>query len=160
MSGAASPTVGQAVSLTATVTPARLRPAQVTFYDGACVLDSAALTGDKAVFTTTTLAGPSHVSGSVRRHAGAAPGVLSSPVSHTVGAVPARWFLTSVDVNPGFPALRAGVADVDRNGKVDLLAADYWWDDKWLLPGRGDGTLSCGHRPPNREHDSPSRAGS
>ena len=141
VSSAAS-TVGQAVSLTATVTPAGFT-GPITFYDGASVLGSAALTGDRAVFTTTTLGPGPHVFRAI--YGGTlmnAAGVLSSPASHTVGAVPARGFRTSVDVDPGFRPYGLGVADVNRDGAIDLVAADYWWDYRFgYFAGRGDGTL-------------------
>ncbi len=35
-----------------------------------------------------------------------------------------------------------GVADLNRDGAIDLVAADYWWDYTFgFFAGRGDGTL-------------------
>ena len=138
-----SSTVGQPVSLTATVTPSNLTGA-VTFYDGARLLGGARISGGQAVLTTRMLAPGSHA---FRAAYGGtlmgAPATLSNPVTHTVSALPAAGFRTSFDQNPGFLAHGLAPGDFDGDGKTDLLATDYQQDSRFgFLRGNGDGTLA------------------
>jgi hypothetical protein len=97
-----SPTPGQSVTLTATVTPSGAT-GNITFLDGQTVLATVSLSGGTAVNTTSTLAAGSHTlsatySGDTRDGASSSPPIIltvasSSPIQITSPTTPVTSFV-------------------------------------------------------------------
>ncbi len=114
-----TPTLGNLVTLTATVTPAAT--GTVTFYDGVTVLGTRALSGNVAVFAMpTTVTGTrsftAHYSGDANNL-----GSNSSVVHRTISAVLSFGFTTTYQ--PALAASAAAVGDFNNDGKLDIVSA-------------------------------------
>jgi hypothetical protein len=133
-------TFGQAVTLTATVTPASLS-GPVTFYDGVKVLGSASLASGQAVLTTKMLKAGSHV---LRAAFGGAlmiaPASFSAGIGHSVTALPASRLVAGSQIQTNLTTVNLGTADFNRDGLQDLVSgASGGPFEAWL--GNGTGTF-------------------
>jgi hypothetical protein len=138
---ASSPTstLGQAVTLTATVSPAGLS-GPVTFYDGVGVLGSAALAEGQAVFTTKLLKPGTHA---LRAAFGGAlmiaPASFSPEVSHSVNALSASGLVFGSELQTNLPTVNLGTGDFNQDGLQDLVSgASGGSFEVWLGNGNGN----------------------
>ncbi len=131
-------TLGQAVTLTATVGDGT---GNVTFYDGTTVLGIATIVGNQATCTTSLLASGSRAL-TARYDGDSNYGpVLSAVRIQTVNAVSANGALprTSYAVGSNVDAYAVAVADVNNDGKPDIVASTS--SGISVLLGNGDGTF-------------------
>ncbi len=132
--------LGQPVTMTATVTPPI--SGTVAFYNGATLLGTKLLTNGQAAMATAMLP-----SGKLRLSAqfngSAAYGPSGTTVALTVSAVAANGYqppkVSSLDPNTG--AAYFAVSDFNRDGKLDVVTANYWTHDVSVQLGKGDGTF-------------------
>ncbi len=131
-------TLGQSVTLTATVGSGT---GEVTFYDGTAVLGIASLVGNRATFATNLL--PSGARALTARYDGDSTygPVPSSARIQTVNAVSANGALPSTSYKVGSNPFTVVVADVNNDGKPDILTSNY--SDISVLLGNGNGTFQA-----------------
>ncbi len=131
-------TLGQSVTLTATVGNGT---GEVTFYDGTTVLGIGSLVGNRATFATSLLQSGSRAL-TARYDGNSTYGpVLSTVRSQTVNAVSANGALPSRSYKVGSNPYTVVVADVNNDGKADILTSNY--SDISVLLGNGDGTFQA-----------------
>ena len=129
-------TFGHPVTLTATVGNGT---GKVTFYDGGSVLGIAAISGSKAAFTTSLLAsGPRALTALSDGDSTYGP-ALSAVQTQTVTPVSANGALQSSSYKVGSNPNGVVVADVNNDGKADILTANA--SSISLLLGNGDGSF-------------------
>ncbi len=134
---------GQAVTLTATVSPAAAT-GKVTFYDGVTVLGIGTLSGGQATLTTGLLSSGSR---SLKAYYGGDANFAASAsamVVQTVSAVPQNGFRPAVNYNAGSGPAFVAVGDFNGDGKADLAVANYNTNNVSVLLGKGDGTFQAG----------------
>ena len=128
--------LGQRVTLTATVGSGT---GKVTFYDGTTMIGVAALSGKQATFVTTLLASGSRAL-TARYDGDLTYGpVFSSVLTQTVNAVSANGALPSTSYKVAGNPYTVVVADVNNDGKQDILTANG--SSVSLLVGNGDGSF-------------------
>jgi hypothetical protein len=120
---------GQAVTLTATVTPAAT--GKVTFYDGGAFLGQATLSGGTATLSTISLNTGTRLLRARFDGSGAYAPSLSPVFSETVASVSASGFTVGASVPVGSWV----AADVNGDGKSDLVSVSS------VALGNGDGTF-------------------
>jgi hypothetical protein len=123
---------GQAVTLTATVSPAPAR-GSVSFFDGVTLLATRTLTNGQASFQTALLsAGPHALS--------AAFGAVTSAVlRQTVIGLPQNGFGAYVPYAAGLSVNGVAVADFNSDGNMDLAIPDPSVPGVNILLGSGNG---------------------
>jgi hypothetical protein len=132
-----SSTLGQSVSLTATVPPTAT--GTVTFYDASTVLGITRIAAGQGVLTTSLLSAGSH-SLRARYNGDAAHLAASSPsASQTVTALASYSFQAPVNSPAGDFNSCGAVADLNHDGKADVVFANSFGVDFAL--GNGDGSL-------------------
>jgi hypothetical protein len=143
LASSANPAVlGSAVTLTATVAP-NSAAGSVTFYDGASILGTRTLQNGQANLTTTFLpAGKRSLKAYYGGDAGNPP-TTSALVPEIINAQPANGFLTATSYQVGVvPAQTSfALADLNGDGKADLLIPDSFTMKVDILYGNGDGTF-------------------
>ena len=132
-------TLSQAVTMTAVVVPGAT--GIVTFYDGAAVLGSAAVSGTQAVFSTTLLSFGAH-----RLHAHYSGDSTYGPsdsitASQTVRALPNAGFQPAATYTVGTNIYDVVVADFNKDGISDLAVLNSNFTNVSILLGQGDGTF-------------------
>ena len=134
---------GQAVTFTATLTPAAAT-GRVTFYDGSIVLGSALLVSGKATFTTSLLAfGPRHIQAFYLGGLSYAP-VRSPLLTQVVNTASQNGFHSAVSYATGSLPLSVATADFNGDGRLDVAVANRMDNSLSILPGNGDGTFKPG----------------
>jgi hypothetical protein len=141
---AASPnpsSVGQSVTLTATVSPATAT-GTVTFYNGSTSLGQSTVTLGSATFTSSFTAGVLSLTAQYNGDASNAPSTSNPPVGQTV-----------VGGSPYNNPVSVATADFNGDGKLDLAVVSENSNIVSVLLGNGDGTFqlkadySVGSRP-------------
>ena len=128
--------LGQKVTLTATVGNGT---GEVTFYDGTTVLGIAAVSGNQATFSTNLLAGGSRAL-TARYDSDSTYGpVLSAIRAQTVNAFSANGALPGASYQVGSGPNTVVVADVNNDGKPDILTSNS--ANISVLLGNGDGSF-------------------
>ena len=136
----ANPAVlGQAISITATVTSGAT--GSVTFYDGVNVLGSAPVSGGHATLTTTLL--PTGARSLAAHYSGDGNfGPNTSAVyAETVAALPSSGFQTAVPYAAGGSPNLVTLADFNGDGKTDMAVGHTSSTGIDVLLGNGDGTF-------------------
>ncbi len=139
-SSAPSATLGQSVTLTASVTPTTAT-GKVTFYDGVGILGISTLAGGHASLTTVLLLVGAHslrayYAGDTNNSAS-----TSATVSQTVTANLQSGFQTGVGYRVGLGANYVALADFNGDGKADVAVANYLDNTISIFLGNGDGTF-------------------
>jgi uncharacterized protein (TIGR03437 family) len=143
LQSSANPSVyGQALTLSATVSPAAAT-GKVTFYDGVSVLGSATILNGRAAFTTTLLASAVR---SLKAYYNGDPVYrtsASAPFAQTVVALGQNGFLPAVKYPvPGFVSSVA-VGDFNGDGRVDLASVSLDTNKVSIFLGNGNGTFAA-----------------
>ena len=131
-------TLGQAVTLTATVSPAAT--GYVTFYGGVAMLGIRPISSGQALLTTSGLnSGATSIhayySGDTTYAVGS-----SAPVPLRVNALPSTFF--SLPVNSRAPTENAiAVGDLNGDGKLDIVLQDAANEGLCVMLGNGDGSF-------------------
>ena len=113
----------------------------VTFYDGTTVLGIASVVGNQATFATSLLQSGSRML-TARYDGNATYGpVLSAVRIQTVNAVSANGALPSTSYKVGSNPYTVVIADVNNDGKPDILTSTA--SGVSLLLGNGDGTFQA-----------------
>jgi uncharacterized protein (TIGR03437 family) len=131
---------GQPVTLTATVSP-NSAAGKITFYDDVTVLGVSPVSAGQAVLTTVLL--PAGANSLFARYDGnSAEGVSISPtVTHTVNASPAASFAPPAYYGAGILPASLAMADLNGDGKADIVVGNAADGSVTLLLGKGDGTF-------------------
>ena len=135
--------VGQLVTFTTTVTSSYGTIPNgdlVTFYDGATVLGSIALSGGKAVYATSSLSAKSHIiKGRYAGDAGFAPS--AGAITQVVEKYPTSTALTSTPNPSAFGQLVTFTATVTPTGPYAVTGSVKFWDG---TTGLGTSPLNSG----------------
>jgi uncharacterized protein (TIGR03437 family) len=128
--------LGQAVTLSALVTPAQAT-GEVTFYDGTAVLGTSALLNGNSVISAILLAPGARSLTARYSGAGEYLASASAVLRQTVNAASATTFAPAVN----YPTANAinphlAVADFNGDGHLDIVTNNYT-----VLTGAGDGTF-------------------
>jgi hypothetical protein len=145
LTSSANPSVaGQTVTFTATVTSLGLNGGPVAFggvafYDGASLLGNRSVSGGQAAFATSRLSPGVHV---IRAQftSGNAYVPSSATFSQTINGVPSAGF-TALKYSAQTIYKSIAVADLNLDGKMDLMIPDYANGGVGIYPGLGDGTF-------------------
>jgi hypothetical protein len=135
-------TLGQAVTLTATVSPASAT-GKVMFYDGVTALGTSTLSSGQATLTTALLPSGGR---SLKAYYGGDATFLpstSAGVAQTVAAAPQNGFLPAVNYNAGSGPFSVAVGDFNGDGKADLAMANSGSSNVSVLLGNGNGTFQA-----------------
>ena len=132
--------LGQAITLTATVTPSNAT-GRVTFYEGVSVLAASVLADGQATFTTSLLPSGSgslyaYYSGDLNYAAS-----TSAIVTQTVNAAAAAGFAALRYYPGGVNGDTFAAGDFNGDGKADLAIADTASNSISVFLGNGDGTF-------------------
>ncbi len=137
-------TLGQAVTLTATVTPSTAT-GKVTFYDGVVPLGTSPLTGGHATLTTKLLPSGTNAVKAVYQGDNTHTASQSSALLQAVHSLPESSFLPAASFTAGTNPRGVAAADFNGDGKIDLAIADYsdasHNNNVIVLLGNGDGTF-------------------
>jgi hypothetical protein len=130
----------QAVTLTATVSPASAT-GTVTFYDGVTVLGIRPVAAGQATLTTTQL--PSGIRSLKAYYSGDSNDLPSTSAAliQTVAALPASGFHPAVTAAGVSFLFSVTATDFNNDGKPDLAAADFNTNTVGIMLGNGDGTF-------------------
>ena len=133
-------TYGQAVTLTAAVSPAAAT-GRVTFYDGTTILGSASLASGQATLTTSLIASgfrslTAHYSGD-----SAQPASTSTALIQKVIALPSNGFQTGVVYPAGSGPTHIARGDFDGDGIADLVVPNPGANNVDVILGNGDGSF-------------------
>jgi uncharacterized repeat protein (TIGR01451 family) len=141
-SGPNPSTFGQAVTLTATVSPSSAS-GKVTFYCGTEVLGVSTISSGQATFTTSLL--PAGVGSLKAYYAGDSNDSASTSVaiSQSVIVLPQNGFRSAVNYNAGSGATSVAVGDFNGDGKADLAVPNFNTNTVSILIGNGDGTFQA-----------------
>jgi uncharacterized repeat protein (TIGR01451 family) len=131
---------GHALVLTATVIPAAAT-GKVTFYDGADILGTSAMSSGRATLTTSLLGSGSRSLKVIYSGDLSYPALVSTPVGQTVVAAAASGFAAAVSYAAGIGASSVAVADFNGDGKPDLAVSNVAAGTIGILRGNGDGTF-------------------
>jgi FG-GAP-like repeat/Bacterial Ig-like domain (group 3) len=144
----AAPVFGQAVTMTATVSPATA-PGFISFMDRGVLVGSAKLNASGiAQATTLTLSSGPHALVAVyggNTSGGYSPS-QSAALPYIVTAVPGAGFLTPLKFLAGSQPGSLCTADFNGDGKADLAVTNQVSNNVSILLGNGDGTF---HPPVN-----------
>ncbi len=135
-------TFGQAVTLTATVSPAAAT-GKVTFYDGTAVLGSGTVSAGVATLITRLLPSGSHTLKAY--YGGDATDAVSTSaaVAQTVNTAPQNSFQAAVNYSVGTTPYSVAIGDFNGDGKPDLVVANRNSDNISVLLGNGNGTFQA-----------------
>jgi uncharacterized repeat protein (TIGR01451 family) len=133
-------TLGQAVMLTATLTPASAS-GKVEFTDGGTVLGSAAISGGKATLITRMLPSGKRNLLAAYRGDNAAALQASGGVLQTVNSMPSFGFQPPVGYPTGAGPSFVVTGDFNGDGNVDLAVANATDLNIAVLLGNGDGSF-------------------
>jgi hypothetical protein len=131
---------GASVNLTFAITPASAT-GLVTFYDGVNVLGMRHLSSGVATLSTVLL--PAGIRKLRAFYAGDGvnlPGT-SNIVTQTVNAIAGSSFLAMSPATVGHQPISLTVADLNRDGKADLVVVNSLDGNVGVLLGKGDGTF-------------------
>jgi hypothetical protein len=138
-SSATPSTYGQAITLTATVSPSAAT-GKVTFYDGVTVLGTSSLASGVATLTTRFVQAGAHT---LRAYYAGGTGYLSSkssPLPQNIDTV-ADVALRAPSTFPLTGAYQVAVGDFNGDGKADLAITEASGTMVNILLGNGDGTF-------------------
>jgi hypothetical protein len=141
LSATPSPSIfGQPVTLTATVSPTAAS-GRVTFYDGASILGGAAVASGTAALTTLLPAGTrslrAYYSGDTTY------GFSSAATTETVNAIAGTGFVAGTPLAAGTEPVAIAVADVNGDGRADLIVVNSGSNNVSVLLGNGSGGFSA-----------------
>jgi len=135
-------TLGQAVTLTAQVSPTP-SSSSVTFYDGVAILGAASAATGAASITTRLLAAGPHSLHAYYRGSTNFAGSASPAVPLTVQAIAASTFLPAVAYSANGPGISVTIGDFNGDGIPDFAVGNGGIS---VFLGNGDGTF---HAPVN-----------
>jgi uncharacterized repeat protein (TIGR01451 family) len=131
--------LGQTVTLTTTVTPTAT--GKVTFYDGIFAIGVATISGGQATFMTDLLAsGVRNLTATYEGDSNYGP--FASPLhAQSVSAAPVNGLQPSTSYQVGNAPNAVVTGDFNRDGKPDLITANFSAGTVSVLLGKGDGTF-------------------
>uniref|UniRef100_Q02BD5 Conserved repeat domain n=1 Tax=Solibacter usitatus (strain Ellin6076) TaxID=234267 RepID=Q02BD5_SOLUE len=132
-------TLSQVVTLTATVTAGAA--GKVTFYNGTSVLGVGTLSGGQATSATRLLGAGNHTLHAHYRGDATHGASDSLAVIQTTSANPASGFQAGATYSTGREPHSVTVGDLNRDGKTDLVIANFASNNVSVLLGSGDGTF-------------------
>ena len=138
---------GQAVTLTATVSPSAVT-GKVTFYDGTTLLGTSLITGGQAALVTSLLPVGSRSLRAYYNGDNTYGPSFSAAMTQIVSGLPQNGFRPPVSYGAGSQPYYAVVGDFNRDGKSDLAvtnSANTFYGDKgvYVLLGSGNGTFQA-----------------
>ena len=133
---------GAPVTLSATVTPSAATGV-VTFYDGAAVLGSSAISAGQAKLVTIVLPAGSRPLRAYYAGDATYNVSTSAAVAQTVTSNPGSGFASPVNYTAGNGPFSVVVADFNGDGKADMAAANYYSNDVSVFLGNGNGTFQA-----------------
>jgi hypothetical protein len=138
----ANPAVlGQAVTLTVSVSPSSATLGRVTYYDGAAIIGTTILMNGAGAFTTRLLgAGVHSLKVTYTGDAVVLPSTSNS-LNQTVNTTPVSSFPTVAPYLAGIQPLSVTAADVNGDGTPDLIVANYFSSSVSVFLGNADGTF-------------------
>jgi hypothetical protein len=139
-----SSTLSQSITLTATVNPSSAT-GKVTFYDGTTIIGIQPVAVGQAVLTTALL--PSGVNPLTARYSGDATyasSITASAVSQTVSALPQLGFTSSSDSSTLTTPANVISADVNGDGKPDLVVSNNSGTNISIFLNNGSGSFGAG----------------
>ncbi|HYL72709.1 MAG TPA: FG-GAP-like repeat-containing protein [Bryobacteraceae bacterium] len=143
LQSSANPSIfGQAVTLTATVSPSAAT-GRITFYDGAAVVGIATLSSGKAALTTVGLSSgirslKAYYNGDATFQSSA-----STALSQRVASLGQNGFQPAVNYADGTLPRVVTVGDFNGDGRADLAAPSFGTNQVSVLLGKGDGTFQA-----------------
>src|ERR1022692_1183963 len=144
ISSSTNPSIfGQAVTLTATVSPSPT--GIVTFYDGTTVLGTKTLASGKATLTTSLLPSGARFLKAYYGGNDTYAASTSAALAETVSTLPASGFQPGEDYRVGAYPRSITIGDFNGDGKIDMAVANSNASDiigsVSVLLGNGDGTF-------------------
>jgi len=137
-------TLAQSIVLTATVTPSSAT-GKVTFYDGTTIIGIQPIAAGQVVLTTALL--PSGANPLTARYSGDATyagSITASAVSQTVSALPQLGFTSSTDSSTLTTPANVISADVNGDGKPDLVVSNSAGTNISIFLNNGSGSFGAG----------------
>jgi hypothetical protein len=132
--------LGQAVTLTATISPATAT-GKVTFYEDTAVLGTVPLTNGQANFVTSMLPSTTNSLRAIYMGDSSNSSSISSLLPMTVSALPASGFSPATTYTADDFPQDIAAGDLNGDGYPDLVVPNYNSDDVSVLISNHDGTF-------------------
>ncbi len=137
----ASPVANVPATLTATI-PNASATGTVVFYDGATVLGKSTFSNGQATLAATFAGGVTHQISAFYEGSAGLSSVFSSTLFPAVSVTSGGTFGTALTTETGAVPVAIAVADLNGDGKLDMVTANSGDNTITVAFGKGDGTFS------------------